>query len=434
MDRLLQRTITISRSLVIAVAIGLTQVSPSLGSSEEFQEAPSLEELVELRARIIQQLETSNEDSSESPLLNNFFGENAAVKPDQDLLQQLKEIDVQILIEKRANDNWKQAINLATEAVGSDQGSTSIENKKQIKGLWQQAVVNLDEIPEKSLLANQASQKMQQYQSELKNISKELQVAEASFLEQIRKESGLSRTAMISVCNLYRDCADLRGDQKPASAASLIKVPVAIALLQKTSLENIDINEEIYVSGGNFTEDASEIRARKSYSLKRLMGEMIDHSSNIATNQLIDYVGQKDINNILVNQGFETTRVKFKLMGNRIMPKNPGKGRNRLTSNELTEMMVQTYNYEYPGADVLIEALSRQYDHEMGFDAVKDLEAQWLGEKTGQNSRVVGTTAAINIDGEPYIITVIDNNTGHIPQIRKSITKIVEHITYKGRL
>ncbi len=433
MDRLLQKTITISSSLVIAVGIGLTQVSPSFGSSEAFQEVRSVEELIELRDRIIQELETPTEDPPESPLFNNLFGENT-VNADQNLLQRLKEIEVQILMEKRANDNWKQAINLATEAVESDQSSTSIEAKKQIQGLWEQAIVNLNEIPEASLLASQASQKIKQYQSEFISISKELQIAEASFLEQIRKESGLSRTAMISVCNLYRDCKDLRGDQKPASAASLIKVPIAIALLKKTNQESVDLNQEIYVSGGNFTEDASEIRARKSYSLKRLMGEMIDHSSNIATNQLIDYVGHKSINNILIDQGFKTTRVKFKLMGNRIMPKNPGKGRNSLTSNELTEMMVQTYNYEYPSAEVLIEALSRQYDHEMGFDAVKDLEAKWLGEKTGQNSRVVGTTTAINIDGEPYIITVIDNNTGHIPQIRKSITKIVEHIAYNGHL
>ena len=124
MDRLLQRTVTISSSLAVALGIGLTHVSPSLGSSEEVQEARSLEELVELRDRIIQQLETQTEEASESPLFNNFFGESAAVQDNQDLLQQLKEIDVQILVEKRANDNWKQAINLATEAVGSDKGST----------------------------------------------------------------------------------------------------------------------------------------------------------------------------------------------------------------------------------------------------------------------------------------------------------------------
>lgn len=433
MDRLLQKTITISSSLVIAVGIGLTQISPSFGSLEEMQQAGSVEELIELRDRILQELETPTEDPPESPLFNNFFGENT-VNADQNLLQQLKEIEVKILMEKRADDNWKQAINLATEAIESENYSTSLEEKKKVKGLWEQAIVNLNEIPETSLLASQASPKINQYESELISLSKELQIAESSFLEQIRQESGLSRTAMISVCNLYRDCTDLRGDQKPASAASLIKVPIAIALLKKTNQESVDLNQEIYVSGGNFTEDASEIRARTSYSLKKLMGEMIDHSSNIATNQLIDYVGQKDINNILSEQGFKTTRVKFKLMGDRIMPKNPGKGRNSLTSNELTEMMVKTYNYEYPSAEVLIEALSRQYDHEMGFDAVKDLEAQWLGEKTGQNSRVVGTTTAINIDGEPYIITVIDNHTGHIPQIRKSITKIVEHIAYNGHL
>jgi beta-lactamase class A len=57
---------------------------------------------------------------------------------------------------------------------------------------------------------------------------------------------------------------------------------------------------------------------------------------------------------------------------------------------------------------------------------------EWLGEKTGQNSRVVGTTLAAKIDGEKYVITVIDNNTAHIPEIRKSIKKIAENIVTNG--
>jgi beta-lactamase class A len=155
---------------------------------------------------------------------------------------------------------------------------------------------------------------------------------------------------------------------------------------------------------------------------------MIDRSSNTATNQLIDYLGWDYINQFLDNRGYEVTRVNFKLMGEKIMPANPGFGRNRVTANELTEMMVQIYNGETPGAKKLIETLNGQYDRALGFAALQGTKAQWLGEKTGQNSLVLGTTLAMNIDGEAYVMTVIDTRSGDL-QMRQSISKIADYIS-----
>lgn len=435
MQQFWRKAATVTGSLAIAVGVGLTQALPMLGSPNDLYGARSLNELIALRDQIIAELETPVRESSEPSFLNSLLSETPSFDRDRDLFKKLKDVEVQILIEQRADDNWKQAIRLATQALETRSNAPdSLATKKEIKKLWQQAIGNLNEIPDNSLIAGRASQKIDQYQVSLTGVTREIQLAQATFLEQIRLESNLSRTAMISVCNLNRDCAHLRGEQPPASPASLIKVPIAVALLDKVSQEKISLEEQVYVDGGNFTEDASNIRARTTYSLKKLMGEMIDHSSNIATNQLIDYLGQDYINNILEKQGYKETKVKFKLMGNRIMPKRPGKGRNRLNSSELTEMMVKTYNYEYPGAEALIEALNRQYDRAIGYAALEKLEAQWLGEKTGQNSRVLGTTLAVSIDGERYIITVIDNNTGNIFEIRKAINKIADHIIQNGHL
>ena len=234
---------------------------------------------------------------------------------------------------------------------------------------------------------------------------------------------------MITVCNLQRKCLNLNGNKPPASAASLIKVPIAVALMQKVSKENISLDTSVYVSRGNFTEDASKIRARKRYPLKTLVGEMIDHSSNIATNQLIDYLGRPYINKVLKDDGYKIIRVNYKLMGNRIRPKNPGKGRNRLTSNELTDMMVSIYNNEYPNSDVLIEALANQKDRLLGYAGLEKLpEAKWLGEKTGENSRALGTTLGFSINGQIYVMTVIDNRGGRDPQIRASVNKLAKYL------
>ncbi|MGL5081638.1 MAG: serine hydrolase [Microcoleaceae cyanobacterium] len=424
---------TLGISLSIVAGIGLLQARPMLGSSPNLYGAKSLEDLLELRDRWVKQLETGVSPEQDPGFFSTILPEQQ-LELDPSLLKKLKAVELQILIEQRAEDNWQQALRLATQATDPRQISSTYEDQKQAQHLWQQAIANLSEVPSQSLLTPKVNEKLKFYQTSLAALNRELQLAQSSILEQIRQESGLSRQAMISVCTLSRDCLHLRGDKPPASPASLIKVPIAIALLNKVDQDNVSLEEEVFVDGGNFTEDASEIQARKRYSLKVLMGEMIDHSSNIATNQLIDYLGQKYINTLLDQQGYKTTRVFFKLMGDRIMPRRPGSGRNRLTSNELTEMMVKIYNHEYPQSEVLIAALKRQYDHEMGYDALKGLDVEWLGEKTGQNSRMVGTTLAAQIDGEIYAVTVIDNSTGNILEIRQSITKIAEYILQNGHL
>lgn len=427
---------TVTGSVALMVSIGLTQALPSLGTSSELYGADSLKELMNLRDRLIQELEEPPSNRTEPNFFNSLFADPIQFEPNETLLQKLKAVEIQILVEKQAEDNWKQALRLATEATKvADPSDPSPQHRQQVQILWTQAINNLQEISQQSFLARQASQKIKQYQFSLSEITSELLDARAKILEEIRKESGLTRQAMLSVCTLQRDCVSIRGDQPPASPASLIKVPIAIALLQKTAEEKINLNQEIYVDGGNFTEDASQIRARKSYSLKRLMGEMIDHSSNIATNQLIDYLTPKYINKFLDEKGYRVTRVQFKLMGDHIMPRRPGSGRNRLTSNELTEMMVQVYNYEHPSSQELIDALNRQYDRVIGYAGLQGVpNTKWLGEKTGQNSRVIGTTLAATINGEKYIITAIDNNTANIPQIRTSINKIAQYIAENGQL
>ena len=419
--KILTGTLTTMASITL-ISIGAIQSSWAAESHNQ-----SLQELYNMRDRIITELE-----SLPTPRKNLFFSEEyqTTLEKQENLVQKLQEIDVQILIERRANDNWKQALNLGAKAseVGVSENITTKTREKE-KYLWQQAIYNLEAIPGDSFLAEKTNKKLKEYQRSLSQSSYQLNLTKANFLEKIRKDSGLSSKAMITICNLQRQCLDLNGNQPPASAASLIKVPVAVALMQKVSKENISLDTPVYVSRGNFTEDASEIRARKPYPLKTLVGQMIDHSSNIATNQLIDYLGQPYINKVLKDDGYKVIQVNYKLMGNRIRPKNPGKGRNSLTSNELTDMMVSIYNNEYPNSDVLIEALARQKDRLLGYAGLEKLpEVKWLGEKTGENSRALGTTLGFSIDGQVYVMTVIDNRGGRDLQIRASVNKLAKYL------
>ena len=151
---------------------------------------------------------------------------------------------------------------------------------------------------------------------------------------------------------------------------------------------------------------------------------MIDRSSNTATNQLIDYLGSDYINQFLENRGYQVTRVNFKLMGEKIMPSNPGSVPNRLTANELTEMMVQIYNGETPGAKLLVETLNRQSDQVWDLPPCKELKLSGWAKKPVENSLVLGTTLAMNIDGEAYVMTVIDSRSSGDLQIRNLFLRL----------
>jgi beta-lactamase class A len=57
----------------------------------------------------------------------------------------------------------------------------------------------------------------------------------------------------------------------------------------------------------------------------------------------------------------------------------------------------------------------------------------WLGEKTGRNSKVIGSTTAVMIGGKPYIITTTLDRSGNEAALRSVIAGVAEHIlTHDG--
>lgn len=417
-----------NKTVAVVAGIGLIQVLTIASSFSQSSNQRSLDELYKIRDRIVTQLEQPPSPSPEPTLLSRLvpFTANSSEK----LLQELESVEVQILVEQRANDNFQQAVRLANQALETGRETNqSIDSSRKIQFLWQQALDNLSEVPKNSFLASLTASKTEEYGKNLTAATFQVKQAKSDFLGSVARESGLSDQASIGICQLSRDCIHLRGNSPPVSPASLIKLPIAVALMQKVEQEKISLNKPVFVDPGNFTEDSStQIVSDQNYPLQTLLEEMIDRSSNIATNQLIDYLGSDYINQFLENRGYQVTRVNFKLMGKNIMPTNPGTGANRVTVNELTEMMVQIYNGETPGAKMLVETLNRQYDRNLGFAALQGTKAQWLGEKTGENSLVLGTTLAMSIDGEAYMMTVIDKSSGSDIEMRRSIAKIADYI------
>lgn len=387
----------------------------------------TIEDLYQLRDRLKAELAQS--------------GISIAPKPTSEpRLELLQLVEIRIQVEETAQRNWDDAGAASQRAQDAMNAANRLDDSSlgtlnKIFGLWLRAVNSLKAVPTQSLVATAAAVKEKEYSTYLQQASSDIENSDSDFLKAVVEGTGLPLNDIhITVCDINNDCRHWNGSTRPADPASLIKVPIAIAVLQKLADENIDLNTKILINPNNYTEDASSIGVGTNYTLREILARMIDQSSNIATNQLIDYMGRDKINQILRDRGYPVTSVYTKLVGESTYPADPGDKPNATTTDELTEMMRQIYLRERPSDKLLIDVLANQHDTALGQDGLKDTRAVWMGEKTGQNSKVLGSMLAMKIGGEVYLLSIALDNSGDESAIRQCVSEIAEQIASRGRL
>lgn len=399
----------------------------------EVESYSSLSELYGLRDRITQELQTVSNPAHARDM--------ASLKPYLTLAQLNYAVHQQIQMEEDAAATYKQALELAAQGRTVQVSERSpLQALEQEEALWDEAVQRLESIPPDSLVAAQATKTLATYQRKLTTISQQVNEAQSSFLQPIAEATGLGSSVHITICHISGECRSYQGDSKPASPASLIKLPIAVVLMEKVTQDKIDLDTQIYVAPHNFTEnaDGATVGVDRKYSLKQIMAAMIRESNNIATNQLIDYLGWNFINQTLRDRGFPKTSVHTKLVGDSTYPtRNMGNAANTTTTNELAEMMRQIYTLARPGDEEVLDALVGQYDHDFGYTALQEFDQKrvsWIGEKLGQNNKAIGTTVAVKIDGERYMIAAIIDNSANEAALRQIIQDVVKHVMKDGSL
>lgn len=329
---------------------------------------------------------------------------------------------------------------IATRDAGREDGEETLQELEQQEFLWEAALRQLDQISSDSLFFELAADRRETYAEILAPVAADIDKLQSVFLTEIAESTGRPQAIRITLCHLSGECRDYKGDIPPASPASLIKVPVAVALLHKVMDEDIDLDTPLYIDPHNWTENANgaKIYVRHEYPIREVMARMIKESNNIATNQLADYLGWEYLNETLDNMGYEKTRFRAKLIGDRTAPtRNRRVGTNVMTTNEVTEMMRQIYTFTNPGDDEILDALVGQYDWEFGYTAVKQVKnkrAAWIGEKTGQNSRVIGSSLAVKIDDERYVMTVTIDRSANQRMLRQVIGDVIRAVLDDGHL
>ncbi len=385
---------------------------------------------------------------------------------------------------ENALEIYDQALELANQAVkahqaavtASEAGETarSLSFARREYSLWQHSLKLLGNIPAQSDRHQQATEKKILYRKLLANAEAEVADGDSDVLAEIVRTAGIDPSLVhITLCQIEppqieasrraakqgktvknnpafsnllsaqgdvaRDhCREHQGNQRMASPASLIKLPVAVVLMHKVITEEIDLNQKIFIDPGNFTENAAgaQIEVGQSYPLREVMARMINESNNIATNQLIDYLGRDYLAKTLNQLGYRQTLVDHKLVGDRAMPENAGTLANEITSNEVTTMMAKIYSLTAPGDKELLHALLNQRDLELGYTGLKDLgpNVTWIGEKTGQNNQLIGSTLAVKIGLNRYALTVAIDGGGDPYAIQQIVRGVATYILETGPL
>ncbi len=361
------------------------------------------------------------------------------------LVRETRQAQQRMEAESVAEANLQRSKELAVQGIAArdaarTDGEETLEELRQQEYLWTAALDQLAQIPEDSIFADLAAAKREDYAAILQPVAAAIDKLDSAFLADIAESTGRPRAIRITICHLSGECRDYKGDEPPASPASLIKLPLAVVLMHKVMEEGIDLDDPIYIDPHNWTENANgaKIFIKRDYPLREVMVRMIKESNNIATNQLIDYLGWEYMDQTLQELGYTQTKIRTKLIGDRTAPtRNRAVGVNVMTSNEVTEMMRQIYTFTNPGDEEILDALVGQYDWDFGYLAVKQLKnprVAWIGEKTGQNSKVIGSSVAVKIDGERYVLTVTIDNSANQVMLRQVIGDTIQHILDEGHL
>lgn len=438
----------------LALTLGLAVMRPKLAIAPDLIQqhailsqmaaAEDLRDLYGLRDRLQQELAQLSH-----PAVTQQTGQRTGQKIGQETglttpYQALRQLRLRLSRDIQAEEVhqaiYQRAMELANQAVVAEQSAdVSLASLQKQEFLWRGAIGKLGEIPEDSVFYEEATAKIQQYQGIVGPIAAAADRADAAFLQAIAAATGLGERVHITLCQLESDeCRSYQGDIPLASPASLIKLPMAVVLMHKVTTENIDLATEIYIDPDNFTENAqgAKIFVDQTYPLREVMVRMIKESNNIATNQLIDYLDRDYIKQTLNQLGYTQTLINTKLVGDSTYPKNAGSAPNSSTTNELTEMMRQVYSFENPGDDEILDALVGQYDWDFGYKALQDMgpAVHWIGEKTGQNSKVIGSSLAVKVGDQRYVMTVAIDNSASQDYLRQVIRGVVAHLLETGPL
>lgn len=209
-------------------------------------------------------------------------------------------------------------------------------------------------------------------------------------------------------------------------AASVIKVPILMELMEKVKEKKIDLDKIYILKATDKAGDSSIIADMPDgteLTIRQLAQEMIHSSDNTATNILIKEVGMEAVNQNLMRLGSTKTRL------NRIMLDTLAvkQGRqNWVNALEINDLLQKIYNKKVATpalCEEMIAILKNCRDKTtIPRNLPKDLE---IAHKTGELGYVRGD-AAIVYTKQPFILSIFVEGFKELSQAEEIIGDLAE--------
>ncbi|MEB2282721.1 class A beta-lactamase-related serine hydrolase [Lysinibacillus xylanilyticus] len=215
--------------------------------------------------------------------------------------------------------------------------------------------------------------------------------------------------------------------EDPFSSASLIKVPILLAVLNYVESNNLSLEQEIKIAPEEWVDFSviSEQRLEQS-TIYELLVWMIIMSDNTATNVLIDVLGMDTLNQYFRQIGLLQTTIQRKMMDFERLAKGFD---NTTTARDMALLFSRIYRrdlFSSAFSELTIGILSRQRVHEsLKRYLVDDVK---LAHKTGGLDTVNHDVGIVYNSSGDYLIGVFVTevtNNDHARQLIGRISKVV---------
>jgi beta-lactamase class A len=208
----------------------------------------------------------------------------------------------------------------------------------------------------------------------------------------------------------------------PTAAASLIKFPLLVAVLEQLDLQTIALDEMLQLTEDVKAPEAGVLQDRPigtKVPALEVMTLMITESDNTATNMIIKRLGGIEvINDRFAKWGMNQTRLR------NLLPDL--QGTNTTTAKELVELfskVEQNQILSLRSRDLFMDILSRTKNG--NFIPQPIGENARIRHKTGTIASLVGDTALIDApNGKRYFLTVIVKRPPNEPKAEELIRQV----------
>ena len=208
-------------------------------------------------------------------------------------------------------------------------------------------------------------------------------------------------------------------NSKPMRSASMIKVFILAAVMDKANRGELDIDETLTLNGSDKVGGAgilSECASGTELTLREVLELMITHSDNTATNIVIDRVGMSAINEYIQRCGYRDTVLRRKMMDFDAV----ASGRENFSSvRDLGKIFTRLYNYECVNEHydkIMLDFLVKQTDTDCLPAALPDKQ---IAHKTGALDGLYDDGGIIYSDaGDAVLVIMTENFTGEENTIR----------------